>query len=135
MTYVAVVAEVSVSDAGELTIHRLTCAADCGTYVNKDRVIAQMEGGMVYGVSLALLSQITARGGAVEQSNFHDYQVARIQHAPREIDVHLVESTAPPAGVGEPGTPPVAPALANAIFAATGQRIREMPFARHVGFA
>lgn len=127
LTYVATVADVSVTDKGKLKIHDLHMAVDCGTYVNPDRVRAQMEGGAIYGISLALRSAITARDGVIEQSNFHDYPVARIQDTPDNIHVHLVENEHPPAGVGEPGTPPVAPAIANAVFAATGKRIRELP--------
>ena len=127
LSYVAVVAEVSVTADGKLTVHDITCAADCGTFVNRDRVVAQMEGGVIYGLSLALYSNITAKNGAVEQSNFHNYKVARMHQVPHRIGVHLVESTELPAGAGEPGTPPVAPALANAIFAATGRRYRELP--------
>jgi isoquinoline 1-oxidoreductase beta subunit len=131
LSYVAVVAEVAVDDAGALTIPRVDIALDCGLVVNPDRVRAQMEGCVVFGTSLALMGEITASEGRIRQSNFHDYPVARIHDAPREIHVHLLESDAPPAGVGEPGVPPVAPALTNAIFAATGKRIRRLPIDQH----
>ena len=97
--------------------------------VNRDSVANQMEGASVFGLSLALHSQITLKCGAVEQENFHNYQVARMSEAPQQISVEVVDSDAPPAGVGEPGTPPFAPALCNAIFAATGKRIRQLPIA------
>ena len=127
LTYVATVVEVSVSESGELTIPGVWVAVDPGTHVNTDSVKNQMEGASVFGLSLALHSQITVNNGAVEQENFNDYQVARMPEAPKQISVEVVESDAKPAGVGEPGTPPFAPALANAIFAASGKRIRELP--------
>lgn len=126
VTYVAQVVEASVDDQGKVTVHRVDCVVDCGTIVNPDRVRAQMEGAVIFGLSLALHGKITAKGGRIEQSNFHDYPVLRINETP-EIHVHLVESDELPTGIGEPGVPPLAPALANAIFAATGQRIRELP--------
>ncbi|HVE48820.1 MAG TPA: molybdopterin cofactor-binding domain-containing protein, partial [Casimicrobiaceae bacterium] len=101
-------------------------AVDCGIAVNPDNVRAQMEGGIGYGLSAALYGAITLKDGIVEQSNFHDYPVLRIHEMPR-IDVHIVPSTAKPTGVGEPGTPVIAPALANAIAAATGKRVRSLP--------
>lgn len=124
-SYVAQVVEASV-EKGAVRVHRVVCAVDCGTVVNPDIVRAQMEGGIVYGLSAALKSEITLKDGRVQQSNFHDYQVLRMNEAPR-IEVHMVPSDAPPTGVGEPGVPPVAPALANAIFAVTGKRIRRLP--------
>jgi isoquinoline 1-oxidoreductase subunit beta len=102
-------------------------AVDAGTVVNPDRVKAQMEGACIYAMSAAFFGEITAKGGAVQQGNFDDYPVARMADAPRLIEVHLVESEAPPGGVGEPGVPPFAPALCNAIFAATGKRVRSLP--------
>lgn len=129
LTYVAVVAEVSVDDEGEARVEEAHIAFDCGTFVNRDTVITQAQGGVVFGLSGALYGEITAKDGAIEQSNFHDYRLARIDETPKNIHVHLVESDAPPAGVGEPGVPPVAPAIANAIFAATGERRRELPLA------
>ena len=129
VTYVAAVVEVAVSDKGELSIPRVDIAFDCGPAVNPERVRVQVEGGCVMGVGNALLSEITFKAGRVEQSNFHDYQVARMNVAPREIRVHLIPSDfgVPLGGVGEPGVPPIAPALCNAIFAATGKRIRRLP--------
>ena len=106
-------------------------AVDAGTVINPDRVRAQMEGANIYGMSSARFGVITARKGRIQQGNFDDYLVARIGDAPREVHVHLVESTAPPGGVGEPGVPPFAPALCNAIFAATGKRVRSLPISKH----
>jgi isoquinoline 1-oxidoreductase beta subunit len=127
LTYVATVVEVSVSKEGELSIPGVWVAVDPGTHVNTDSVVNQMEGASVFGLSLALHSRITVKDGAVEQSNFDDYKVARMPESPAKISVEVVESRAAPAGVGEPGTPPFAPALCNAIYAATGKRIRELP--------
>jgi isoquinoline 1-oxidoreductase beta subunit len=130
LTYVAAVAEVSVDDEGKARVEEAHVAFDCGTFVNRDSVITQAQGAFVFAMSGALLGKITAKNGAIEQSNFHDYPIVRIDEMPRNIHVHLVESEAPPAGVGEPGVPPVAPAIANAIFAATGERRRELPLGR-----
>ncbi len=118
-----------VNDRGEVSIPRVDLVADAGTIINPDRVVAQFEGAAVFGTSIALIGEMTAAGGRIQQSNFNDYQVARMNQAPRETHVHLVASTAPPAGVGEPGVPVIAPAICNAMFAATGQRIRELPIA------
>ncbi len=126
-SYVAAVVEVEVDDAGKIRIPRVDIAADVGTVINPDRVKAQFEGAAVFGTSIALMSEITAAKGAIQQSNFDDYNVARIQESPLVTHVHLVPSTEPPAGVGEPGVPPIPPALCNAIFAATGKRIRDLP--------
>ncbi|MEM8607161.1 MAG: molybdopterin cofactor-binding domain-containing protein [Myxococcota bacterium] len=128
LSYVATVVEVEVSAAGDLTIPNAWVAIDAGTVVNPDTVRAQCEGGTVYGLSCAL-GQLTATEGVIDQANFDTYRVARIADAPRAIDVTIVPSTAPPAGVGEPPTPPMAPALCNAIFEATGKRIRRLPIA------
>ena len=125
-SYVAQVVEASVSKTGAVKVHRVVCAVDCGTVVNPNIVRAQIEGGIIFGLSAALKSEITLQNGRVQQSNFHDYQVLRMNEAP-PIEVHIVPSDAPPTGVGEPGVPPVAPALANAIFAATGKRVRRLP--------
>ncbi len=130
LSYVAVVAEVSVNAQGTAQVEEAHIAFDCGTFVNRDTVMAQAQGAVIFALSGALLGKITAKAGAIEQSNFHDYPLVRITETPRNIHVHLVESTAPPAGVGEPGVPPVAPAVANAIFAATGERRRELPLGR-----
>ncbi len=131
LTYVANVVEVEVSRDGLLSIKRVDVAADCGLIINPDRVRAQFEGSAVFGASLALMGEISAKEGRVVQSNFHDYRVCRIGEAPQDIRVHLIESDAPPAGAGEPGVPPFAPALTNAIFAATGKRVRNLPLSAH----
>jgi isoquinoline 1-oxidoreductase beta subunit len=125
-SYVAQVVEASVSKTGGVRVHRVVCAVDCGTVVNPNIVRQQMEGGIIFGLSAALKSEITLQNGRVQQSNFHDYQVLRMNEAP-PIEVHIVPSDERPTGVGEPGVPPVAPALANAIFAVTGKRIRRLP--------
>ncbi|WP_446810436.1 molybdopterin cofactor-binding domain-containing protein [Methylomonas sp. 2BW1-5-20] len=130
VTYVAIVVEVAVDDAGKLSIPRVDVAVDCGPQVNPERIRSQIEGACIMGVSLATLGEISFKNGAVEQDNFHAYQLTRIDDAPREIKVHLLPSAefdTPLGGVGEPGVPPIAPALCNAIFAATGQRIRQLP--------
>jgi isoquinoline 1-oxidoreductase beta subunit len=127
LTYVATVVEVEIDDRGRMRIPRVDIAVDAGRVVNPDRVKAQFEGASAFGASIALMSEITAKKGEIEQSNFHDYMVARMNDAPIETHVHLVQSDAPPAGVGEPGVPPMSPAICNAVFAATGKRIRELP--------
>ncbi|MBT8088020.1 MAG: molybdopterin-dependent oxidoreductase, partial [Gammaproteobacteria bacterium] len=127
LAFVAAVAEVSVGDNGAPVVHRIWMAVDAGTIVNPDRVVSQMEGAAIFGMSLALHGEITAKDGAVVEGNFDSYPVLRMEEAPDAIDVHIIESTALPGGVGEPGVPPVAPAIVNAWFAATGQRIRELP--------
>src|SRR5579863_749149 len=124
-SYVAQVVEASV-EKGVIRVHRVVCAVDCGLVINPDTVRAQMEGGIIFGLTAALKTEITLKDGRVEQSNFHDYQMLRMFESP-EIEVHIVPSTENPTGVGEPGVPPVAPALANAIFAATGKRVRHLP--------
>jgi isoquinoline 1-oxidoreductase subunit beta len=129
-TIVAQVAEVEVADDGALKVHRITSAVDCGLAVNPDGLKAQIEGAMVFGLSAALYGEITLAQGAVEQQNFPNYPVVRLADCPA-IEVHIRESDAPLGGGGEPGTPPVAPALTNAIFAATGIRIRELPINKH----
>jgi isoquinoline 1-oxidoreductase beta subunit len=126
LTYVAVVAQVAVSSDGQVTVPRIDMAVDCGLVVNPDRVRAQIEGAAIMAISNALYSNISAKGGRIEQANFDTYQVARIDSTP-DARIHLVDSDAPPAGVGEPGVPPTAPAICNAIFAATGKRIRALP--------
>jgi isoquinoline 1-oxidoreductase beta subunit len=127
-SFVAEVAEVTVAADGSFRVDRVVCAVDCGTAVTPDVIRAQMESGIVFGLSAALAGQVTLNDGRVEQSNFHDYPILRLSAMPR-VEVHIVASTAPPTGVGEPGVPPIAPAVANALFAATGQRIRRLPFA------
>lgn len=132
LTYVAAVVEVEVDANGKVRIPRVDMAVDAGRIINPDRVKAQFEGASVFGAGIALMNEITASGGAIQQSNFHDYQVARMNDAPIDTRVHLVQSDAPPAGVGEPGVPPMAPAICNAIFAATGKRIRNLPIKKQL---
>ena len=126
-TFVAQVAEVTVAPDGSFTVDRVVCAVDCGIVINPDLVVAQMEGGIGYGLSAALSGAITITNGAVDQSNFHDYPVLRLPEMPR-VEVHTVTSSENPSGVGEPATPVIAPAVANALFAATGKRLRKLPF-------
>jgi isoquinoline 1-oxidoreductase subunit beta len=130
VSYTAAVVEVAVSEKGELTIPRVDVAFDCGPQVNPDRIRSQLEGAVIMGVSLATLGEITFKNGRAEQDNFNQYQVTRIDAAPRRIELHLLPASdwsMPLGGVGEPGVPPIAPALCNAIFAATGKRIRQLP--------
>jgi len=122
----AQVAEVSLSSPGTLRVHRVVCAIDCGQIVNPDTVRAQMEGAVLFGLSAAMQGEITLRAGAVEQSSFHDYRLLALAECP-DIEVHIVASDEAPGGVGEPGTPPIAPAIANAVFAVAGQRLRRLP--------
>jgi isoquinoline 1-oxidoreductase beta subunit len=126
LSYVAAVAQVSVAENGQVAVQRIDMAVDCGLCVHPERTRAQMEGAAIMGIGNTLFSNITFANGRTEQSNFTDYSVARIDAAP-EIHVHVVASEAPPGGVGEPGVPPIAPAICNAIFAATGKRIRALP--------
>jgi isoquinoline 1-oxidoreductase beta subunit len=130
LAYTAVVASVVRDANGKLSVDEAWIVADAGTIINPDRVRAQMEGAVVFGISLALYGGITMKGGEVQQSNFRDVRLARIGDVPRKIHVEIVPSDERPAGVGEPGVPPVAPAIANAIFALTGTRVRELPLAR-----
>ena len=125
-SFVAQVVEVTVGPKGEIKVDRVVCAVDCGTAVTPDVIRAQMEGAIAFGLSAALFGEITLKDGAVEQSNFHDYRCLRMDEMPR-VEVHIVPSAAAPTGVGEPGVPPIAPAVCNAIFAATGKRIRKLP--------
>jgi isoquinoline 1-oxidoreductase beta subunit len=130
VTYTAAVIEVAVDKDGNMAIPRVDIAVDCGPQINPERIRAQMEGAVVQGVCLATISNITFKDGQVEQQNFDGYQLTRIDAAPREIHVHLVEPEGydrPLGGVGEPGLPPIAPALVNAVFAATGRRVRALP--------
>jgi isoquinoline 1-oxidoreductase beta subunit len=129
-SYVASVVEVVVDGQGRVRIPRVIQVVDAGTVVNPDRVRAQFEGAAVMGIGLAMTGEISAAGGRVTQDNFHTFLVPRIDDAPVQVDVHIVESDAPPGGVGEPGLPPIVPALANAIFAATGKRVRELPISK-----
>ncbi|HMJ21667.1 MAG TPA: molybdopterin cofactor-binding domain-containing protein, partial [Terriglobales bacterium] len=130
LSYVATVAEVEVDDKGEVKIPSVHTAVDAGLIVNPEATRSQFEGAAVFGTSIVRSSEITAKDGAIEQSNFDNYPVARMNEAPYKTNVYLVDSDAPPAGVGEPGVPPFAPAVCNAIFAATGKRIRELPLSR-----
>ena len=125
-SYTAEVAEVSVATDGKVKIHRVVCAVDCGLTVNPDIIKRQMESAIVFGLSAALFGEITLKDGKVQQSNFDNYPVLRMNEMPK-VEVHIVASTQAPGGVGEPGLPPAAPAVANAIFAATGKRIRKLP--------
>lgn len=126
-SWAAQVAEVSVDASGQIKVHRIVCAVDCGIAVNPDIVRAQMEGGIAFGLSVAMHEAITLKNGRVEQSNFTDYRILRMAEMP-QIEVHIVPSTVAPSGIGEVGVPPIAPAVANAVFAATGQRLRSLPF-------
>jgi isoquinoline 1-oxidoreductase beta subunit len=130
LTYVATVVQVEVNDQGELRIPRVDTAVDAGLVVNPEATRNQFEGAAVFGTSLARFGEITATNGVIDQSNFDTYPVSRMNEAPYQTNVYIVESSAPPAGVGEPGVPPFAPALCNAIFAATGKRVRELPLSR-----
>jgi isoquinoline 1-oxidoreductase beta subunit len=123
------VAEVSIRGRA-IEVHRVVCAVDCGRAINPLTIRAQMEGGIVFGLSAALYGQITLERGRVQQSNFHDYPVLRMDAMPI-VEVHIVPSTEPPSGVGEPGTPLMAAALCNALFVLTGRRIRSLPLVRH----
>jgi isoquinoline 1-oxidoreductase subunit beta len=125
-TDVAEIAEVSV-EAGVIKVHKVTCVVDCGIAVTPDVVRAQMESAVMFGLTAALHGKIELRNGVVKESNFHDYPILRMDEAP-EVDVIIVDSGTEPTGVGEPGLPPVAPAVANAVYRATGQRLRSMPF-------
>jgi isoquinoline 1-oxidoreductase subunit beta len=126
-SYVAEVAEVSINRSSrEVRVHRVVCAVDCGRHVNPDTIAAQMEGGIAYGLTAALKGNITINKGRVEQTNFQDYEMLRMNEMP-QVEVHIVPSKEAPGGAGEPGTPPIAPAVCNAIFAATGKPIRRLP--------
>lgn len=130
ITYVAVAAKVRVEN-GELKVLELHSAIDAGTVVNPDRVRSQQEGSMIFGLSIALLGEISFKDGKVEQSNYHNYQVARMHQSPA-IKTYIIESDAGPGGVGEPGTPPVSAAIANAVYRASGMRIRDLPMSKHL---
>ena len=130
-SYLSEIAEVEVSKAGEVRVHRVVCAVDCGTVVNPDTVKAQIEGGILFGITGALWGEVTLHNGRVQQSNFHDYRTLRINETPK-IEVHLVRNLEAPGGIGEPGTAVTAPAVANAVFAATGKRIRKLPLEKQL---
>jgi isoquinoline 1-oxidoreductase beta subunit len=125
-SYMAHVAEVEVSREGAVRVRRVVCAVDCGTVVNPDTVRAQIEGAIIFGITAALYGEITLKDGRVEQTNFDTYQILRMDEAPA-IEVHIVQSSEPPGGMGEPGTSAIVPAVTNAIFAATGKRLRKLP--------
>jgi isoquinoline 1-oxidoreductase beta subunit len=127
-SYLSCVLEVEVPHSGEIILHRAVVAVDCGMTVNPDTVRAQIEGGLILGLGTAVYNQITVTGGAVDQSNFHDYRTLRMNEVPK-IEVYQIRNNEDPGGVGETGTAAAAPALGNAIFAATGKRIRRLPFA------
>ncbi len=128
-TYLAQVAEVSV-DGGVLKVHKITCVVDCGQMVNPRIVESQIESAIVFGLSAALWGEVTISAGQVRQRNFNSYRLLRSNEVP-ELDVHLLDSDAPPGGIGEPAVALVAPAICNAIFAATGKRLRSLPIAAH----
>jgi isoquinoline 1-oxidoreductase beta subunit len=130
-SYLAQVAEVEVAKDGSVRVHRVVCAMDCGTVINPDTVQAQIQSGVIFGVTAALYGEITLKNGRVEQANFDTYQMLRINEAPA-IEVHVVKSAEPPGGMGEAGTSGVVPAIANAVFAATGKRLRKMPIDANV---
>lgn len=134
LSYVGAVAEVSVDENGKLVVHEMWTAIDAGTIINPDRVNAQMEGACIFGMSIALHGEISAKDGGIVEGNFDTYPMTRMNEAPTEIHCHIVESDARPGGVGEPGVPPIAPAIVNAYFAASGNRIRELPL-RNAGLA
>ena len=125
-TYLALVAEVEVSTHGKVRVRRVVCAVDCGTAVNPDTVQAQIQSAIVFGITAALHGEITLKDGRVEQTNFDSYQILRMHEAPA-IEVYIVPSSEPPGGMGEAGTSAVVPAVTNAIFAATGKRLRKLP--------
>jgi isoquinoline 1-oxidoreductase beta subunit len=135
LTYVATVVEVEVDDQGEIQIPRVDTVLDAGLIVNPEITRAQFEGAAVFGTSIVRSGEITSKNGIIQQSNFNDYPVARINEVPRQTNVYLVESAAPPAGVGEPGVPPFVAAFCNAIFAATGKRVRDLPLSSNPAFA
>jgi isoquinoline 1-oxidoreductase beta subunit len=134
VSYIATIVEVSVGDKGKLTVHQVDTAIDCGTFVNPERIQSQIEGAAIMGLSLAKYGEITFKNGRVQQSNFDGFQVVRIDEAPLVTNVHIVpaDPETPPSGAGEPGLPPFAPALMNAIFAATGKRIRSLPIGKQL---
>jgi isoquinoline 1-oxidoreductase beta subunit len=126
VTHVAYVAEVAVDAEGNVRVKRVVCAVDCGQVVNPDNVAAQMEGGIVFGMTAALKAESVLKDGRMQESNFHDYPLLRMDEMPL-VEVYIVESSNSPSGIGEMGVPPIAPAIANAVFAATGKRIRKIP--------
>ena len=126
-TYIGQVAEVTVAKDGSVRVERVVAAVDCGQVINPDMVAAQIEGGIVFGLTAALYGEITIEGGKTQQSNFNNYPMLHINEMPR-VEVHIIPSHESPGGIGEPPVPSTAPAVANAIFAATGKRLRRLPF-------
>jgi isoquinoline 1-oxidoreductase beta subunit len=129
-TYMAQVAEISFESSGKVKVHRVYCAADCGQQINPDTIVAQIESSILFGYSALMWGEINLQGGRVRQTNFDSYRVARMNEAPR-VDAYLIDSTEAPGGIGEPATALVAPAVCNAIFSATGRRLRSLPLSRH----
>ena len=129
-SFVAEIAEVSMSEDDQPVIHKVTCAIDCGWAVNPDTVEAQIESGIIFGLSAAMYGEISIENGRVHQGNFPDYEMVRMASSPG-IEVHIVESGEAPGGLGEPATPPIAAAITNAIYILTGQRIRDLPIRKH----
>jgi isoquinoline 1-oxidoreductase subunit beta len=125
-TYMAQIAEVEVAKDGVVRVRRVVCAVDCGTVVNPDTVQAQIQSAIIFGITAALYGEITLKDGRVEQTNFDTYQLLRMNEAPA-IEVHIVQSFEPPGGMGETGTSAIVPAVTNAVFAATGKRLRKLP--------
>jgi isoquinoline 1-oxidoreductase beta subunit len=125
------VVEAGVDKDGAITLRRVVCAVDTGIAVNPDTIVAQLQGGLIFGLTAALYGEITVAGGRVQQSNFHDYRMLRIDEIP-PIEVHVIKSGEAPGGIGETGVVAAMPALANAIFAATGKRLRSLPIDREV---
>jgi isoquinoline 1-oxidoreductase beta subunit len=134
VSYIATIVEVAIDDKGKLTVPWVDIAIDCGTYVNPERIQSQIEGAAIMGMNLAKHGEITFENGRVRQGKFDDFPVIRIDEAPLVTNVHIVPPgpNTPPSGVGEPGVPPFAPALTNAIFAATGKRIRALPIGKQL---
>jgi isoquinoline 1-oxidoreductase beta subunit len=132
-TYMAQVAEISMAtgpDAGKIKVHRVYCAADCGQQVNPDTVVAQIESSIIFGLSALMWGEINIQNGRVQQTNFDSYRIARMTDAPR-IDSYVIDSGEAPGGIGEPATALIAPAVCNAIYTATGRRLRSLPLSRH----
>ena len=134
LSYIATIVEVAIGEKGEISVPRVDTAIDCGTFINPERIQSQIEGAAIMGLSLAKHGAVTFKNGRVEQGNFDDFPVVRIDEAPLITNVHIVpvDDDTPPSGVGEPGVPPFAPALTNAIFAATGKRIRALPIGKQL---
>jgi isoquinoline 1-oxidoreductase beta subunit len=125
-TYIAQIAEVEVANDGTVRVRRVVCAVDCGTVVNPDTVEAQIQSGIMFGITAALYGEVTLKDGRVEQGNFDTYQILRMNEAP-DVEVHIMQNSEPPGGIGEAGTSAIVPAVTNAIFAATGKRVRKLP--------